>query len=168
MDGVLRLHNLTVDCIVGCYPQERHEPQTLIVEIDVNIPAGRAAFTESLVDAIDYAVLSTEIVFLVQHARFRLLETAASVIARYVLKRSVASEAKVRLRKPAALVNGAVEVQVQADRSDLGFYGDDVVHFTPLRLVTIIKGELIIDRAALLADDGVTGEEGIVSLRLQK
>jgi dihydroneopterin aldolase len=74
-----------------------------------------SAVKESLRSTIDYAATASQVVFLLRSCRFRLLETAAHVLARYLLappapdeRRAQVDSAVVRLTKPGALRGFAV------------------------------------------------------------
>ncbi len=113
MDRV-RIEGLVADCVVGVYPHEREVLQPLRVDLEMRLDLERAAVEERVKYTIDYDFLSAQLVFLLQAARFRLLETAAHVIARYVLappepeaRRAQVESVTVRLTKPDALAGRA-------------------------------------------------------------
>ena len=106
----LRIEDLRVDCIVGVYPHERQATQPLHVDLTLHLDTEAAASEEKISQTVDYASLASQIVFLLRSCRFGMLETAAHVIARYLLlppnaasASPVLSAATVCLRKPGAL-----------------------------------------------------------------
>lgn len=112
---VIRIRELNVECIVGLYPRERTLPQLLQVDIELGFDARPAARDERLSSTLDYAMLAAQITFVLQSGRFRLLETAAHVLACQLLappalgeRRAKALEARIRLTKPAALRGHAI------------------------------------------------------------
>jgi dihydroneopterin aldolase len=111
---VLSIHDLEVRCIVGLYARERDLPQPLLVDVDLEIDTRTAARTESLAATVDYGRAAGELRFLLESCRFRLLETAAEALARWLLAPASAERprprverARVRLTKPEALGGGA-------------------------------------------------------------
>ncbi|MBN1960602.1 MAG: dihydroneopterin aldolase [Deltaproteobacteria bacterium] len=111
----LSLSGLSVDCIVGVYPSERDQPQSLGVEIDLFLDTRLAAHDAKLHDTVDYARLWGEVRFLLQASRFLLLESAAEAITRYILAPSTRDvphqkiqAATVRLAKPRALAGAGM------------------------------------------------------------
>lgn len=111
----IRLENLEVNCVVGLYPREKLAPQPLIVNLSLYLDTRRAGRTVSLADTIDYAAVATEIRFVLEHARFRLLETAADALSHLLLApplgeslRACPTMVDLQLKKPAALGGGAV------------------------------------------------------------
>lgn len=112
---VLRIEELMVDCVVGVYPHERNASQPLRVDIEMRLQTETSAVKESLRSTIDYAATASQVVFLLRSCRFRLLETAAHVLARYILappapdeRRAQVDSVVVRLSKPGALRGFAV------------------------------------------------------------
>ena len=110
----IALHGLRVDCIVGVYPGERDVPQPLVVDVELRLDTRAAARTEQLSATLDYARLAGELRFLLESARFRLLETAAEALCAYVLAPPTddrphprVHEVTLTLTKPSALDGGA-------------------------------------------------------------
>jgi len=122
---VLRIEELMVDCIVGVYPHERNASQPLRVDIEMRLQTEASAVKESLRSTIDYAATASQVVFLLRSCRFRLLETAAHVLARYILappapdeRRAQVDSALVRLSKPGALRGFAIpSLEIERDAS---------------------------------------------------
>lgn len=100
-------------------------PQLLRVDLDMGLDLAKAAVEERVRYTVDYDFLSAQLVFLLQAARFRLLETAAHVIARYVLappppsgQRAQVDSVRVKLTKPGALAGRATpSVEITRDKS---------------------------------------------------
>jgi len=112
---VLRIEELMVDCVVGVYPHERNASQPLRVDVEMRLQTETSAVKESLRSTIDYAATASQLVFLLRSCRFRLLETAGHVVARYILappapdeRRAQVDSVVVRLTKPGALRGFAV------------------------------------------------------------
>jgi dihydroneopterin aldolase len=112
---VLRIEELMVDCVVGVYPHERNASQPLRVDVEMRLETETSAIKERLRSTVDYAATASQLVFLLRSCRFRLLETAAHVLARYILappapdeRRAQVDSAVVRLTKPGALRGFAV------------------------------------------------------------
>ncbi|MDH5491945.1 MAG: dihydroneopterin aldolase [Myxococcales bacterium] len=115
MTDFLRIEGLKVDCIVGVYPHERHAAQPLLLDIEMGLDTRPAAMAERVRATVDYAAVTSELVFLLRSSRFRLIETAAHVIARWLLappapdeRRAQLERVRVRLTKPGALRGFAI------------------------------------------------------------
>jgi dihydroneopterin aldolase len=141
----ISVSDLRVECVVGVYPHERDALQPLRVDVDMRLDTEQAATKERVRLTVDYASVSAQIAFLLRNCRFRLLETAAHVVARHLLappaageRRAQVDELTLRLTKPAALAgNGMPTLCISRDKSwaVLGesktpFGSVDVVHET--------------------------------------
>lgn len=143
---VIELSGLVVDCIVGVYPKERGTPQPLEVGLSLHLDTREAAHGGGLRSTVDYARLTGELRFLLESARFLLLETAADALARYVLApptddqpRASVEAVSLTLRKPRALSGGVLpsltvfrhrdEVELEVERKPFGRV--DIVHVSP-------------------------------------
>lgn len=107
---VIRISDLTVDCVVGVYPHERDASQPLTVDVEMWLDTEPAAVKESIRSTVDYAATTSQLVFLLRTCRFRLLETGAHALARYLLtppapdeRRVGVEKVRVQLTKPGAL-----------------------------------------------------------------
>ena len=144
MDRV-RIEGLSAECVVGIYARERQRPQPLRVDVEMRLDLEPAAVEERVRHTVDYAFMSAQLVFLLQACRFGMLETAAHVIARYVLappgpgeRRAQIDGVTVRLTKPDALAGRAVpSIEINRERAwcrmvveEKPFGTVDVVHET--------------------------------------
>lgn len=124
---VLSIRDLEVRCIVGLYARERDLPQPLIVDVDLWLDTRAAARSEALTATVDYGRLAGELRFLLESSHFRLLETAAEALARWLLAppsaerpRPRVERARVRLTKPEALGGGArASLAIVRDAADV-------------------------------------------------
>ena len=104
MDQIF-INNLKIDCIVGILPRERLREQTIIVSLKVGTQTTKAANSKSLNDTIDYGNLADSIRELAVSGEYLLLETMAEDLARLVLAHPLASDVKVTIEKPQAVIN---------------------------------------------------------------
>ncbi len=74
----LRLEDLEVECVIGDLLGERERPQRLRVDIELDV-SERAAETDDLADAADYASLAERIRGALVAAKCRLIERAARI-----------------------------------------------------------------------------------------
>jgi dihydroneopterin aldolase len=95
----------------------------LYLELDTRTAGER----ERLRDSVDYAALTTQLAFLLGACRFRMLETAAHALARYLLlppalgeRRAQIEALRLRLTKPSALGGRALPyLEICRDVSDV-------------------------------------------------
>jgi dihydroneopterin aldolase len=141
----IRIRGLEIDCVVGVYPHERDTPQPLELDIELCLDTEAAARRERLRFSVDYAAITAQLAFLLESCRFRMLETAAHALCRYLLlppapgeQRAQVARVRLRLAKPAALAWGAVaSLEVERDAAWLVLasepknYGSaDIIHET--------------------------------------
>ncbi|MGC2243811.1 MAG: dihydroneopterin aldolase, partial [Candidatus Aquilonibacter sp.] len=79
MDRIV-LHDIVVQGRHGVYAQEREQPQTLRIDLVLQLSLSRAAASDDLADTIDYADVHRRIVEIVQTHSYALLERLAAVI----------------------------------------------------------------------------------------
>lgn len=119
----IAIEGLRIDCIVGVYPRERHEPQPLLLDVHLRLDTEEAGRAQALRATVDYAEVSAQLAFVLRSGRFRMLETAAQALLRLLLlapqpgeRRAAVEEAAVRLCKPEALGgNGRPSLTVRRD-----------------------------------------------------
>jgi dihydroneopterin aldolase len=85
MIGRIAIDALRVDCVIGCYDAERTDTQTIQVHLWIDLDIQSAADTDRLATTLDYSALSQQVVFILQSGRFKLLESAARMLLRYLL-----------------------------------------------------------------------------------
>ena len=98
--------------MVGLLARERGETQRLIVDVELVADLEESAGMEHLSRSVDYKAVADVVTFLLQHCRFRTLETAAHVLLKYLLALPARGEARaqiqcarVSLRKPGVQLN---------------------------------------------------------------
>lgn len=100
----------------GVLPGERDRPQPFLLDLTVEVDAGRAAASDDLADALDYVAVAAEARRVVEEESFSLVETVAVRVAERLLALGAAA-ATVRVSKPsAANAVGAAEVAVHVRR----------------------------------------------------
>jgi len=120
----IELNGLEVDCVVGTYPRERHVPQRLRLDASMYLSTEPAARREALSLSIDYAAIAAQLAFLLRSCEFRMLETAAHALARYLLappalgeRRAQLERLRLRLTKPFALGTTTLpSLEIERDR----------------------------------------------------
>ena len=80
MDTVFIL-GLRATSVIGCYDWERDIRQTLVIDLKLKADFARAAETDALTDALDYAAISKRVIAVCDESRFQLLEALAEHLA---------------------------------------------------------------------------------------
>lgn len=127
------LSQLECSCLIGVLDEERVTPQRILVDLELEMDCQRAVADENLEATWDYDRLSDELLFLLETGHFYLLETAAHVLARWVLIPPIPGEERpqvdrvvVKLTKPAALPGHAQAiVEVEGLGSEQTYESED-------------------------------------------
>jgi len=108
MIGTTGLHHLRIDCIVGIYPHEREQTQTVFLDIALDYDFARAAASDAIPDAVDYDHVVASVTGLIQSRRFQLIETMAEETAAMLLAGLPQVEVvRLEIRKPDAVPSAA-------------------------------------------------------------
>lgn len=123
----IHINALSIECVVGIYPREKKVTQTLELDLTLFLDTREAVKTNCLTKSVDYAALCYELEFLLQSAKYHLLETAAEAICHYILSPAPSDKPRgqvvgveVTLRKPEALKGRAMpSLKVRRHRSEV-------------------------------------------------
>ena len=110
MDTVF-IKGLKAVSVIGCYDWERDIRQTLVFDLELKADFTRAAQTDDLEDALDYAAISQRVIAVCDASRFQLLEALADHLATVLLAEFDISGLRMTISKPGA-VSGADGVGV--------------------------------------------------------
>jgi dihydroneopterin aldolase len=75
------IRGLSVSAIIGAYEWERDIEQMLVFSVDMAADVARAAASDQLSDALNYAAVAQAIAAVVREGKFQLIETAAERVA---------------------------------------------------------------------------------------
>ncbi|MEB3237758.1 MAG: dihydroneopterin aldolase [Candidatus Sericytochromatia bacterium] len=116
MIGTTGLRQLRIDCIVGIYPHERANEQTVYLDVELDNDFAAADASDAIADALDYDGVASRLTALLQERRFQLLEAMAEESARMLLEAfPTVTAVRLRIEKPAA-VPAAVCSYVRLER----------------------------------------------------
>lgn len=116
MDTV-RISGLRAEAVIGVYDWERDIRQPLVLDLELASDNRRAAGTDRIEDAVDYAAISARVLAFVEDSEFQLIETLAERIAEIVMTEFGVPWLRLRLDKPGAVAE-ADSVGVQIERGD--------------------------------------------------
>lgn len=121
MADTLSIRDLVAQCRLGVPDREREQPQPVWIDLDVAIDARRAAKTEDMAHALDYAALVSAVRRVAEARPYRLLEALAEDLAAWIRGEFSAGWVKVRVKKRAlpGIDYAAVEIErpAAADRA---------------------------------------------------
>ena len=107
----IHIKDISIDCIVGVYPNERKKRQTVKLNITLHCDLNPAGKSDKLEDTVDYAALVEHVRDEVKKSRCFLLEALANRIAELCLSYKHVKAVDVTLAKPQALP-GSVQVEI--------------------------------------------------------
>ena len=102
MDTVL-IKGLKAASVIGCYDWERDIRQTLVIDLELKTDFSRAAETDALEDALDYAAISKLVMAVCDESRFQLLEALAERLAVMLLAEFAIAKLRITMTKPGAV-----------------------------------------------------------------
>lgn len=109
------IHDLRLSTRIGVYAWERELPQTIRLDLTIELPDARPFASGELADALDYAALVKRIKSFAAHGPHGLLERFTEAIATLVLDEFGAPGVTVRVAKLGALP-GVREIGVEIER----------------------------------------------------
>lgn len=109
------IHDLRVTTRVGVYEWERQLPQTVRIDLDIELPSARPFESGELADAVDYAAVVGRVKAFAAQNPHALLERFTEAIASLVLDEFGAPGVRVRVAKLGALP-GVREIGVTIER----------------------------------------------------
>ena len=115
MTDTVFIRGLKAVSVIGCYDWERDIRQTLVIDLELEAEFARAAQTDALEDALDYAAISQRVIAVCDASRFQLLEALAEHLASIVLAEFSIERLRMTITKPGAVAE-AEGVGVVVDR----------------------------------------------------
>lgn len=109
------IRDLRVTCIIGINPQERADPQDILINICMKCDLTDACRSDAIEDTVNYKTLKDELITFCQQSSFFLIERLADEIASRCLRQERVRSVKVSVDKPGALT-GASSVAVEVKR----------------------------------------------------
>ena len=106
--NIVYIRGLRAQAVIGVYEWERHIRQTLVLDLEIASDTARAAASDQIADALDYAAISSRVIALVEASEYQLLETLADAVARMITREFGVPWLRLRLSKPAAVAAAEV------------------------------------------------------------
>lgn len=97
------ISGLKAASVIGCYDWERDIRQTLVIDLELKAEFARAATTDALEDALDYAAISARVIAVCNESRFQLLEALADHLAALLLSEFSIAGLRMTIKKPGAV-----------------------------------------------------------------
>lgn len=120
MTDKICIKNLSIDCKIGVYEEERERTQPVCFDIELSADFSTSSQTDNLSDTIDYFEITSKIVTAVKKSQFQLIESLAEHVANICLQESKISSVNITLKKPMALSAFGAEVSINVTRNKKG------------------------------------------------
>lgn len=114
---IVYIRGLQIETVIGIYDWEREVHQRVVLDLEMATDIRRAAASEQIGDALDYAAISLRLIAFVGGGSFLLIETLAEQCAELVMREFDVPWLRLRLAKPTA-VAAAHEVGVIIERGE--------------------------------------------------
>jgi dihydroneopterin aldolase len=98
----IRLSRWSVQAAIGAYDHEKLGTQELVLDLSLWGDFTRAAASDDLADALDYAALRDEVERWLAGKRWQLLEAFGEALCRHVLAHPLVARVELTVDKPAA------------------------------------------------------------------
>lgn len=116
---IVYLKDLEIQTLIGVYPEERTQLQTLRLSLELAVDTRAAAVSDSLQDTVDYHAIARRLTEYAVDTECFLLEALAEQLAMLVMAEFQVSWLRLRLAKPGAVEN-ASEAGVIIERGERG------------------------------------------------
>ena len=105
MDSVV-IRQLTIQALIGVYQFERHEPQRLILDLDIQTDLSDAAQSDDVSDTVDYGKVCEDIKQLAADCKYQLLESLSGDIIAHILQNYRCQGVSLTMYKPDIMPDG--------------------------------------------------------------
>ncbi len=103
MIGTIMLEGLEVNCIIGIHPHERVEPQSILVDCEMDHDFAEAVAGDDIAKTIDYSAVAAFLSSLAVEKQYLLIETYVEEAAAAILERWGAQRVMLKVMKPDAV-----------------------------------------------------------------
>ena len=103
MEGIIRIEDYKIHCVIGAHAYEREEEQEVSLDIEMKVNFQECAQTDSIVDTVDYREIAKVCRDLAQGRRYHLLETFSYEAIHTLMATFSPSWVKIRVSKKKAL-----------------------------------------------------------------
>jgi dihydroneopterin aldolase len=111
------IRELQVNTVIGVYDWEREVRQTVVLDLEMATDNKRAAASDDIADALNYAAVSIRLVEFIENSQFQLIESMAEQVAAIVLNDFKVPWLRLRLCKPGAVAQ-AKDVGILIERGE--------------------------------------------------
>jgi dihydroneopterin aldolase len=101
--NIVYIKGLRAQAVIGVYEWERDIRQLLVLDLEMASDTTKAAASDEIVQALDYATISQRVIALVESSEYQLIETLANAVATMIQRDFGVPWLRLRLSKPGAV-----------------------------------------------------------------
>ena len=102
-EATIKIINLRLRTFIGFNPEEQSKQQDIIINAEINYPAGKACSSDEESQALNYKTITKKMITHVEDGQFKLLEKLTADLLTIAMESELVSNAKVTVEKPHAL-----------------------------------------------------------------
>jgi D-erythro-7,8-dihydroneopterin triphosphate epimerase len=115
--AIIRIKNLLISTIIGFNPEERINPQDVLINIEIELDISSAINLDHEDSIYNYKTITKAINALVSQSNYNLLEKLTYEVLQLIMKDNRVLRAKVEIDKPRALrFSDSVSVELEQRR----------------------------------------------------
>ena len=99
----IHIQKVRVNTILGLYPEERVNPQDIIISAKLFVDLKKAGESDDLQDTVDYDCLHRDLYLIAETSKCLLIEKLAELCANKCLEHGLVKACSVTVEKPQAL-----------------------------------------------------------------
>jgi len=103
--AIIFIEDLNVETVIGAYHWEQAVKQKLLISLELQYDEKKAADTDDLTFAIDYAKVAEKITEFCENSQYFLIEKLAHELIALLKNTFGLSKIKIKIRKPQAISN---------------------------------------------------------------
>ena len=115
MDKII-IRDLRVNALIGTLPHEQLRRQGLILTLELELDLHPAGAADDLTLSVDYSEIERRVAELAGDSHFQLLEALGAAVEKLLLEYPAVVAGSVRIAKPRALRDSAVEIVMHFTR----------------------------------------------------
>ena len=102
--NTISIVDLEVTCIIGIHPSERVKPQTLLLDINLDVDIGNSSFADEIDETIDYTIIAEMATKLAVTKKYNLIESFCRDLNNLFLETFQAiKKTRISVKKPNAI-----------------------------------------------------------------
>jgi D-erythro-7,8-dihydroneopterin triphosphate epimerase len=102
-DATINIRNLRLRTFIGFNPEEKQKQQDVVINIEINYTLAESVLNDRVEDALNYKVITKNVIELVEDGRFLLLEKLVADVLEICSDHPGINHARVSIDKPHAL-----------------------------------------------------------------